>query len=101
MSQTQIPESHEVAPAITMCVRPYGEVDWPLATFQLVPAVACLTVSNNKQSEHFGQELKEHTTSMSHMLSRTDYRGSVFLVFLSKVFLLFIHIELATLRPRT
>ena len=28
------------------------------------------------------------------------HRGSVFLVFLSKVFLLFIHRELATLRPR-
>ena len=63
---------HDVAPNYTklhrrlMCVRPYGEVACPRKATARVRVT--LTIQTIKHSEHFGQELKEHTNSMTHRL---------------------------------
>ena len=41
-----------------------------LRPVRLDPGPQCVKFSVYKHSEHFGQELKEHTTSMTHRLSR-------------------------------
>ena len=48
--------------------RPPLESEWPSTV------VARVTIQTIKHSEHFGQELKEHTTSMTHMLSRIEQK---------------------------